>query len=275
MHHLQICTLNSLEFIKHDIPVLIEKPISHSSKGVKQLLKLAKKKSVPILVGHHRRYNQIIKSAKNILNEGQIGKIRSVNSLCWFYKPDQYFKISPWRKNSGAGPILTNLIHDIDLLRFFCGEINSVQSLISRSKRGFKNEDTASVILNFKSGILGTMSVSDSIVSPWSWEMNSKENSDFPFINQNCYFIGGTKGSLSIPDLKIWSHEKKPNWLNSMKVKRFSYKKNNPFVEQINHFIRVIKKIDRPLVSGIEGYKSLKVVEAIKNSAKYNKIIKL
>ena len=266
---------HALEFIEKDIPLLIEKPISHSSAGVTELLKLAEKKSVPILVGHHRRYNQIIKSAKKIIDEDIIGKIRSIMSVCWFYKPDSYFNVAEWKKKSGAGPISINLIHDLDLMRYFCGEIENVNASIAKSIRGFENEDTASILIKFKSGVLGTMSVSDSIVSPWSWEMNSKENLDFPFTNQNCYLIGGSKGSLSIPDLKIWSNEKEPDWLSSLKNQNFKFEKNDPFVDQIQHFVKVINKEEQPIVSGGEAFKSLKAIEAIKQSGNLKKTINL
>ena len=264
---------HALELIENDIPVLIEKPISHSLDNVEKLIKLAKNKSIPILVGHHRRYNEIITSAKKILDEGLIGNIRSAMSMCWFYKPDNYFDIAPWRKKLGAGPISINLIHDLDLLRYFCGEIESVQASIKKSVRGFENEDNASILLNFKSGVIATMNISDSIVSPWSWEMNSNENSDFPQTGQNCYFIGGSKGSLSIPDLKIWKHENKPDWLTQFKTEKHDFKNNQPLETQLQHFAKVIQKIEEPRVSAEEGYKSLQAIESIKASSEQKKII--
>ena len=128
----------------------------------------------------------------------------------------------------------------MDLLRYFCGEIESVQASIKKSVRGFENEDNASILLNFKSGVIATMNISDSIVSPWSWEMNSNENSDFPQTGQNCYFIGGSKGSLSIPDLKIWKHENKPDWLTQFKTEKNDLKNNQPLETQLQHFAKVI-----------------------------------
>ena len=258
-------------FVENKIPVLIEKPISNSSKESLSLLDLANKNSTKILVGHHRRHNNIIKSAKKAIDKGAIGKIRSASTLCWFYKPDDYFNNSPWRKKIGAGPILINLIHDIDLLRYFCGEVKNVQAMTTPSIRGYENEDLASVILQFDTGVIATMSVSDSIVSPWSWEMNSKENSDFPHVQQNCYLIGGSEGSLSIPDLKVWSHDHAPDWTNSFSTKILNYDLNDPLVDQIKHFSDVIRNKTEPLVSGEEGLKSLQVIEAIEKSKKDKK----
>ncbi len=262
-------------FIEKKIPILIEKPISNSSIETSNLLKLAKKNSTKILVGHHRRHNNIIKSAKKALEIGSIGKIRSVFSICWFYKPDKYFNKAPWRKKIGAGPISINLVHDIDLLRYFCGEVKNVQATTSPSSRGYENEDIASIILNFDTGVIANMSVSDSIVSPWSWEMNSKENSEFPYTKQNCYIIGGSKGSLSIPDLKIWSNESIPDWENPFKTEILKFEHNDPLVDQMKHFCDVINKKVEPLVSGEEGLKSIQVVEAIDKSSKLKKNISI
>ena len=69
---------------------------------------------VNIIVGHHRRHNPLIHEAKRIIDSGELGDIRSVHSQCWFYKPDSYFEIAPWRTQPGAGPISVNLVHDVD-----------------------------------------------------------------------------------------------------------------------------------------------------------------
>lgn len=260
-------------FLENKIPVLIEKPIANTSNEAKDLVNLSEKNSTEILVGHHRRHNNIISSAKKIIEEGQIGSIRSAISICWFYKPDEYFDIAPWRKAKGAGPISINLIHDIDLMRYFCGEVKSVSAISKPSVRGYENEDLASVILNFDNGAVANMTVSDSVVSPWSWETSSNENSEFPNSNQLCYLIGGSEGSLSIPELKIWKHQSKPDWTKSITNEKIFFESNNPLIDQILHFAKVIGKETKPLVSGLEGLKSLKVIEAIQKSSVIKKIV--
>ena len=54
-------------------------------------------------------------------------------------------------------------------MRYLIGEIDSVQSFESNLVRGGNTEDTAVALLKFKNGSLGTLSVSDTIISPWSW----------------------------------------------------------------------------------------------------------
>lgn len=249
--------------IQHGCPTLIEKPISVTSSEALQLTNAAELAGVPLLVGHHRRHNGMVQAAKDALNQGLVGDVRGIQTTCWFYKPDYYFEEAPWRKKKGAGPISVNLVHDVDLLRHFCGEVLTVQALSVPSRRGFENEDLASAVLTFESGAVATISVSDSIVAPWSWELTSRENPRYPATNESCYLIGGSEGALSLPDLRVWRHEGGPDWWSPINAQVLTCDTRDPLVTQMDHFAQVIRGEASPLVSGIEGLKSLEVVEAI------------
>ena len=259
-----------LECIRADCPVLVEKPISTSADDALALVELGQKRSIPILVGHHRRHNPLIQSARAMIDAGEIGDVRSAQGTCWFYKPDDYFDIAPWRKKKGAGPISVNLVHDVDLMRFLLGDVVRVQAAATKSARGYDNEDIAAAVLTFASGVVGTISVSDSVVSPWSWELTARENPCYPITNQSCLLIGGSKGSLSIPDLTVWSHRDKRSWWSPISNTSFPQSFSDPLVNQVEHFADVINGRARPLVSGLEGVKTLQVVEAIQISAEQN-----
>ena len=194
---------NGLEVIAAGIPVLVEKPIADNVGAATRLVEAAEAAGVPLLVGHHRRHNPMIQAAKATVASGKLGQLVSVHGFFWLMKPDAYFDVA-WRREAGAGPILTNLIHDIDLLRYLCGEVEAVQALTSNAVRGHAIEETAVVLLRFKSGALGTINVSDSIVAPWSWEHTTGENPVYPRTDQSCYTLGGTLGSLNIPTLEFW-----------------------------------------------------------------------
>jgi len=256
----------AIKCIEKKIPLLIEKPISVHAKDAITLIKRSKELDVPLLIGQHRRHNQIIKTTKKILDEGVLGEIRSIQATCWFYKPDHYFDAAPWRKLKGAGPIYVNLIHDVDLLRYFCGEVKTVYANAIRSTRGYDNEDVASAVLTFKNDIIANVSVSDSISSPWSWETTSNEHPVYPNTNNSCYLIGGAEGSLSLPDLKLWKHEKKPDWWTPLITEKYDFQNIDPLITQLENFRDVILGKTEPLVSGLEGVRSLQVIEAIQSS---------
>ena len=264
-----------LACISSGCPILIEKQITVTSRDAQVLVEAATAAGVPVLVGHHRRHNGVVQAAKAAIEAGVVGDIRAVQATCWFYKPDHYFDVAPWRTKIGAGPISVNLVHDVDLLRHFCGEVESVQAVVVPSRRGFENEDLATAVLRFASGVIATVSVSDSIVAPWSWELTAQENPAYPVTNESCYLIGGSKGGMSLPDLRVWQHEDAPDWWTPMSARNLTCKMEDPLSVQMGHFARVIEGSEAPLVSGLEGLKSLVVVEAVALSSKTGREVRI
>jgi predicted dehydrogenase len=264
-----------LECIERSCPVLVEKPLATSAVQAKILTDAAEYASVPLLVGHHRRHNPLIQKAKELIVSGEIGNIRALQATCWFYKPDEYFDIAPWRTQKGAGPVSVNLVHDIDLMRYFCGEIISVQAQMAPSIRGFDNEDLAAAVLKFESGVIGTVTVSDSIVSPWSWELTSREYPIYPMTSESCYLLGGSEGSLSVPDLKVWSHKGERNWWNPISGTIAPRDASDPLINQITNFADVIRGDTDALVTGLDGLKTLLVIEAIQKAAQTQNLIEV
>lgn len=256
-----------IECVAAKVPALIEKPIGTTSTQSLELVKAADAEKVPLIVGHHRRHNPLIHAAKACIDNGEIGDVRTVHSHCWFYKPDEYFDVAPWRTQAGAGPISVNLVHDVDLIRYLCGEIVQVQAQRAQSIRGFDNEDIATALLTLANGALATITVADSVVSPWSWELTSKEYPIYPQTNESCYRIGGSNGALSIPDLTVWTHQSRPDWWSPIEARSLSFEPLDPLVAQMQHFCRVICGEDEPLVSADEGYRSLRVIEAIQQAS--------
>ena len=256
-----------LECVAAGIPALIEKPIGTSSGESLRLVKSAEAADVPLIIGHHRRHNPLIHAAKQCIERGELGNIRAIHSQCWFYKPDDYFEVAPWRTQAGAGPISVNLVHDVDLIRYLCGDVVQVQAQQTKSARGFDNEDVATAILTLANGALATITVSDSVVAPWSWELTAKEYPIYPQTNESSYRIGGSKGALSIPDLKLCTHESQPDWWSPIHAQQLEFEPVDPLVAQMQHFCCVIQRIEKPLVSADEGYRSLRVIEAIQQAS--------
>ena len=264
-----------MECISNNCAVLVEKPLAMSAEQARPLVEAAETAGVPLLVGHHRRHNPLIRKAHDMISQGKIGAVRAVHANCWFYKPDHYFDVAPWRKLRGAGPISVNLVHDVDLIRYLCGEIVSVQAQSAPSRRGFENEDVAAAVLGFENGAVGTITVSDSIVAPWSWEMTSGEYPVYPSTSQSCYQIGGSHGSLSVPDLTLWNHAEGRDWWTPISATTTPRAASDPLVLQIAHFVSVIQGNEQPLVSGREGLKTLEVVEAIQIAAETKSLVSL
>ena len=127
-----------------------------------ELVEAGERANVPILAGHHRRHNPIMRKAAEIIAGGGIGRVVAANGLWLSHKPKDYFDVA-WRREAGGGPMLINAIHDIDCLRMLCGDVESVSAGASSETRNFQVEDTAAAVLHFKSGALGTLLVSDAV----------------------------------------------------------------------------------------------------------------
>jgi len=262
-------------FLKNKIPVLLEKPISHEISSAKKIVNFSKKYKTPLLIGFHRRHNQIISKVKNILSSKKLGKVVSANVLCWFYKHKEYYK-TKWRTKKGGGPLNINLVHDLDIVCYLLGTVKYAQAFKSNKIRKFNIEDTASINLIFNSGALCTLNVSDTIVSPWSYELTAGENPVYPITNQSAYYIGGTEGSIQFPNLKLWTYKKERSWWNKILVKNNRYKKDSKtLVNQIDHFADVINKKAKPKVSGEDGLNLLKIFKAIEKSSKTGQKVKV
>ena len=253
------------------IPALIEKPVADTVAEAARLVAAGREAGVPLLAGHHRRHNPLIRAAKARIAEGEIGRAVTAQATCWLYKPDDYFAAAPWRTQAGAGPVFINLIHDVDLMRDLVGEIEAVQASDRSAMRGHAVEDTAAAILHFEGGALGTVSVSDTVVAPWSCEMTAGENPAYPRTDESCYQIGGTHGALSIPDGTGWSQDPR-GWWQAMHRTRPGVKDTDPLIAQIEHFARVIRGEEAPLVTAEEGMCSLAVIEAIGRSARSGRV---
>jgi len=252
------------------IPALIEKPVADTVAEAARLVEAGRAAGVPLLAGHHRRHNPLIRAAKARIEAGEIGRAVTAQATCWLYKPDDYFDVA-WRTQPGAGPVFINLIHDVDLMRHLVGEIGAVQAADRNAVRGHAVEDTAAALLHFENGALGTVSVSDTVVAPWSWEMTAGENPAYPRSDQSCYQIGGTHGALSIPDGTGWTQDPR-GWWEAMDRTRPGIVDTDPLVAQISHFARVIRGEEAPLVSAEEGLRSLAVIEAVGRSARSGRV---
>jgi predicted dehydrogenase len=253
--------------VERGIPALVEKPVADTVVSARRLCSAVQRSGVPVLVGHHRRHNPIIKTTRERIAGGLIGQLTAVVGLWLLRKPDDYFDVA-WRREGGGGPILINLIHDIDNLRFICGEIAEVQALTSNKVRGFAVEDTAALLLKFESGAIGTVTVSDATPAPWSWELASGENAAYPSQDQPCYLFAGTKGSLSVPTMQLWSYPGDSGWYAPLARTSVVTDALDPLAEQLRHFLAVIARRETPLISVEDATRTLAVVEAVNEAGR-------
>ena len=268
----------TLACIEHGIPVLVEKPLTDRLSDAKLLVESSAASGVPVLVGHHRTYSPLLSTAQAFLKSEQFGRMVVVQGSALFYKPPEYFAAGPWRTRPGGGPIFINLIHEIGIMRYLCGEVIKVSAFESRKARGFEVEDTVTVNFEFANGALGNFLLSDAAASNKSWEMTSGENPAFPhYPSDACYHFAGTNGSLDFPNMSVrfYAESSKASWWNEFVDEKIDFTPANPLERQLAHFIDVVTGKAAPLVSVEDGYRNMLVIEAINQSIEKQKSIEV
>ncbi|WP_141014818.1 Gfo/Idh/MocA family protein [Nocardioides sambongensis] len=258
---------SALKLVEAGVPALVEKPVADTLDDARALADAVSASGVPVLVGHHRRHSAALARARELIDSGALGRIVAVQGSATFRKPDDYFDVAPWRKRTGGGPILINMIHEIDDLRALCGDITAVQATSSSATRGFEVEDTVAMTLTFASGALGSFLLSDAAASGRSWELTSGENAAYPRqADENCYEVAGTTGALSIPSMTVRSYDGTPSWWEPMRVTRLALADVDPLAQQLDHFCDVLGGAP-PLVTVADATRTLATTLAIVDAA--------
>ncbi|MEN9539585.1 MAG: hypothetical protein RLZZ126_1820, partial [Pseudomonadota bacterium] len=256
----------ALDCLQRGVAVLVEKPVTDGVPEARLLVEAQERTGVPVLVGHHRRHNPIVKRAKAIVESGRLGRLVTAHAQATFLKPDAYFDVA-WRRQKGGGPILINLIHDIDMLRFLMGEVSSVQAMGSHAVRGFEVEDSAAAVVRFANGALGTVLLSDTVTSPWCWDFCAGEQPVYPQQSAQSHFIGGTHGAMSLPDLALWNYRGERSWHAEMTREQATVHHQDPYAAQLQHFHDVIVGKAVPLCSALDGLRTLQATLAVQQAA--------
>jgi predicted dehydrogenase len=266
----------ALRCIDKGVGVLVEKPVADTVSDAERLAAAVAARGARVLVGHHRSHNPILVRAKALIDEGRLGRIVAVMGSAVFFKPDHYFEDGPWRREPGGGPILINMIHEVNTLRLLCGEIVGVQAFASNTVRGHPVEDTVAINLRFASGALGTFMLSDTAACARSWEQTARENDAYPsYGDEDCYVIAGTRGSLAVPTMRIKSYANADgaSWWKPFECTVAGVAHDDPLARQMEHFGAVIRGEVAPLVSVRDGLANLRVVEAIVEAARSGRVV--
>ncbi len=256
-----------LRLVEAGLPVLMEKPVASSVAEGRQLAEAVRRTGVPILVGHHRRHNPIIRAAKAAIDAGTLGELVSATVISTLTKPAPYFVA--WRVAPGqGGPLLINATHEVDLLRHFWGPVESVTALVSSARGGRPVEDTAGIVLGFARGGIATISQTDAGCGPWAWDVTAGENrARFPAHEVMAHAYSGTRAALSLPDLTLWRHPATPDWTVEMVPERLPRESHDAYVMQLEHFAEVARGAAAPINPVEDGLGNMQVIDAVRLSA--------
>jgi predicted dehydrogenase len=198
-----------------------------------------------------------------------------VQGSALFHKPAEYFDAAPWRREPGGGPILINMVHEVDDLRAVCGEIVAVQAMAANGTRGHAVEETVAIALRFASGALGTFLLSDTAAAPFSWELTSGEDPSYPRdADADCYVIAGTRGSLRVPTMRLTSYAAARSWCEPLETAVVEVERADPLARQLAHFCEVIRGA-APRVTGRDAVETLRVTLAIAEASRTGELVEV
>ena len=265
-------TLEALDAGAH---VLVEKPIAATREEAAAIVARAAAVGRQVLVGHHRRYNPVLDHAREIIWSGEIGPLTAVHGQWTVRKPDAYFELA-WHRFTAGGPVMTNLVHELDTLRHICGEIASVAAMTSNQPRSLEKEDVAAVLISFACGAIGTFLLSDATPSPWTWEQATGENPAFPVCGQSTHRLLGVAGALEFPTLTIWRHANGGvGWNDPLECRTTTIDEVDVFARQCAHFCAVIRGEEQPKVTAADAARTLDATLAVLESARAGRRIDL
>jgi predicted dehydrogenase len=247
------------------INLLIEKPISDSSKGIQELIDICYLNKAILMTGYNLRFLPSLIEFKKQIHSRKIGKIYSIRSEIGQYLPSwrpetDYRNSVSAQRNLGGGTLL-ELSHEIDYLSWIFGRVGWVKSHVSKqSDLEIDVEDSAYVILGFEEidGVVLTASL----------------NIDFirHDTTRKCFAIG-ERGTLlwdGITGQVKFFEKSSTHWevlFSSTPDRDFTY------MEEVKSFFTSVESNTSPSISGEDGLQIVNIVENIKESSNKDSVI--
>ena len=213
------------------------------------------------------RFNPPILKLKEALDKGRFGKLVLGTIRVRWCREQDYYDQKSWRGTwAFDGGVLTNQAsHHIDMLIWLMGEVESVIAKTATRLVNIEAEDTGLAILKFKNGALGVIEAT---------------TATRPKDLEGTISILGEKGSVEIGgffmnELKTWNFTDPDEmdrdiWDKYAKVPAEIAWNHTEFFKDVINSLRDDKK---GLIDGLEGRKSVELINAIYESAEIGKEI--
>jgi predicted dehydrogenase len=241
--------------------IVVEKPMALTLDDADAMIRACDRYAVRLFVVKQNRFNRPVVKLREALDQGRFGRlVLGTVRVRWCRKQDYYDQDSwrgTWRFDGGV--LANQASHHIDLLEWMMGDVDSVFAKTSTALVNIEAEDTAVVVLRFRSGALGIIEATTAAR---------------PKDLEGSVSVLGEKGAVEIAgfavnELRTWEFES-PRPQDTEVRSRFS--ENPPNVYGFGHhayYEHVVDCIrnDRPqLIDGLEGRKSLQLISAIYES---------
>ncbi len=236
--------------------LLIEKPLSHSLERIDALQEALSFGGGSVLIGFQFRFHPGLERIAALLSGGELGRPLSVKVHWGEYLPDWH----PWedyrasysaRADLGGGVVRT-LSHPFDYLRWLFGEAASVQAEIGQlSDLELEVEDTADILLRFESGVVAALHL--------NYTQRPKRHTLEIVASEGTIRWDAAEGAVR------WRRTEQDGWTREPPPAGFE--RNTLFLEEMRHFLDVIRGAAAPRCSLYDGVRNLELIEAVYRAA--------
>jgi UDP-N-acetyl-2-amino-2-deoxyglucuronate dehydrogenase len=153
-------SVHGIAAARRGLHVLTEKPIEISTERADELIGAARESGVKLGVMFQDRFKPDIRRLKQWIDDGAIGKPLLIDARVKWYRSPGYYSESKWRGTlalDGGGALINQAVHTLDLLLWLFGDVVRVQARTATMMHAIQGEDTAIALLQFASGALGTV----------------------------------------------------------------------------------------------------------------------
>lgn len=159
------CAEAAVTCAERGVHLLVEKPIARTVDEVKRVAAAAKTHGVKITTGYAWRFHPVVRTMKELIAQGAIGDIVSVEARLAAGKVERYIKGNAgWmlqKERSGGGPMYNLGVHWIDLLCHVLEDsIEQVCAVNTKTSDAYDIEDSSVALLRFSKGPVGLLSTS-------------------------------------------------------------------------------------------------------------------
>ena len=251
---------------RRGLHVLTEKPIDISTENADKLIAATRESGVKLGVMFQDRFKPDIRQFKRWIDSGAIGTPLLVDARVKWYRPPEYYSGSKWRGThalDGGGALINQAIHTLDLLLWLFGDVTRVQANVATKLHAIEGEDTATALLHFSSGAVGTLVASTAVFPGYPRRIEATGSNGTLVLEHDRIVSADLKNTF--PELTLSASSKDNENVASPVVRDFSGHQ-----AVFEDFIQAIKENREPGCNGMEGRRSIALVEEIYRSAKNN-----
>ena len=231
--------------------VLIEKPLDISTARIDTLLHKVERTGVTLGVMFQDRLKPDVVAMKRQIDAGDLGTpLVATGEVKWF-RPPEYYAGSRWRGTwalDGGGALMNQGIHTVDLMLHLLGPVTRVSGLVATRFHNIEVEDTATAMLEFENGALGTIDVTTA-AAPGRPRRLQVVGSAGSLVLEGDHLSGTNAGSVENASSPVVTDV-------------------SAHVRIIVDFIDAVRNRRPPVCDGREGRRSVEVVEAVYRSAR-------